>query len=96
MKTFEKDLTGEAHDLRRFTFSDGVLSTEASDLEGFRLLPLFTDAADAGIAIRSHHTNKVVRFSLSHIDEKEGETRFWEFLPYDPCPNVKKLIVFND
>lgn len=60
------------------------------------LQQMFSDACDVGIAIRSQHTDSVVRFCLSkELKNPDGETYGWEFKPYDQC-RVTKVVIFND
>ncbi len=93
--------------LEKFSYSreDKTLSAESSDFGPARdgqwwLQRLYDDAADVGIGIRSHHTNKVVYFYLSkELKTPCGEDiGGWEFEPVKPSesPNVHKVVIFND
>jgi hypothetical protein len=72
-----------------------TLSTEVSCLE-------LTDNAPNQIAFRSAKTGQVALFHLSHIESREGDTLYWEFLPThetlvsNPSLNGWTLTVFND
>lgn len=87
----------------RFTYAKGVLSAFESDLRNapfdghYRWLrPIYNDAADIGIAIRSHRTGKVERFYLTETETREGDILAWHFAPCDKkCP-VKEVVIFND
>lgn len=100
--------------LEKFHRHAGVLTLELSDLGPFRDLiggrcglkfihPIYDDACDAGIAIRSHHTGNVVRFYWEedkglNDDYSLGHDR-WEFhiISEDAKRSaVKRVLIFND
>ncbi len=82
------------------------LFAEASTLaaNGIKLQPLFNDAADVGLAVRSEKTGKVVRFAFSNpVVDDEGELQAEVFRPYDVdvrhesrFARTLKLVVVND
>ena len=83
----------------RFDRAAGTLTAEASTARFEKTARLFADAADEGIAVRSHHTGAVARFALTKtLCDAEGDVTAWEFTPVDaPAGSkVKKLVVFND
>ena len=92
--------------LKRFTWNaeDSTLSAFESDLRDRKfdgtypwLQRLFNDATNQGIAIHSHHTDKVEKFYLEKEDcNAEGELRFWQFKPLNKSCKVKQVTIFND
>lgn len=90
--------------LRQFDYNSAnrTLVAEASDLgEHFRIRRLYNDACDEGIAILSHHTNRIQKFVLSTVDkDSEGDVAGWWFVPAiisgDPPCKVKKVLIIND
>ena len=97
----ECDLGDYCLSLKWFYFNPETkeLSAEISSIPANLIpRPLYTDACDLGIAIRSHVTNKVERFAWNEAvgRDTEGERQYWEFLRVNPnCP-VKKATIFND
>jgi hypothetical protein len=87
--------------LERFTFKSGRLVAELSDL-GIRagqnfIQQIWNDACDEGIAIRSHHTNKVERFYFSSTDkDREGDIAGFRFKPCNPKCKVQEVLLIND
>lgn len=83
-----------------------VISAEVSELEvghsGF-CGPLYDDAADVGLCIRSEKTTKITRWCLSNI-KRDGDNDIlsWEFvatpetLHWHPHLGRWKVIVYND
>lgn len=94
------ELAVPALNMRRFTWdrAKGELVAEASDLEGFALNRLYNDACDVGIAIRSHHTGRVLRFVLVRVvTDHEGDVLYWSFAPlHGSFSNVRRVTVLND
>lgn len=95
----------------RFSYNPvtGTLVAEDSTLRGplnSRLglslcHPIYDDACDEGIAIRSVKTGRVVRFYLSHIDkDREGDTAGWNFKPISEdarwVPVDLSVLIIND
>ena len=90
-------------DLARFTYDRDrqSLVAIASDFGPLRdglwwLNRMYDDAADAGIAIRSHKTGKVERFYLERTEERDGDLMAWHFRPESPGCIVKSVTIFND
>ena len=81
--------------LERFTTTGDKLVTEASDI-GFRLQQVFDDACDVGMAIRSHHTGKVITFVLHHEEKLDGDVVAWHLVPYPQGACKYTVVVFND
>lgn len=87
------------HNLQRFSRNqDGALVAEASDLGGrFGLERIYDDACDVGIAIQSHHTNRIEWFYLDKREERDGEVLAWEFKPVSAgLHGAQKVVIFND
>jgi hypothetical protein len=61
--------------------------------------PMHDDACDVGIAIRSHHTNRVERFfwreSFGLDDDYVNGYKAYYFLPERGTP-ASKVVIFND
>jgi hypothetical protein len=74
-----------------------TLVTEASDIRQYNCLQqMYDDAADVGMALRSHRTGNVQRFYFAGRVYQGEDVAYFEFLPEDPkCP-VKKVVVLND
>ncbi len=90
--------------LERFTLTNkDHLSTFESDLRSGPfdgtfpwLHRLYDDAADVGIAIRSHHTGQVVYFHLEDQEERDGEIVAWHFKPIPGETFTGTVTIFND
>lgn len=80
----------------------GSLVTEASDLglRGFQ--PLYDDACDVGIALRSHRTGAVTRWHLAEEHVRDGDITHWTLRPTTESvrqqPQIQhyKLTIYND
>jgi hypothetical protein len=77
------------------------LVAETSDFgpcrEGWWWLgPLYNDACDLGIAIRSHRTGAIVRFYLHEEVKRDGELQYMVFRPMHQLGTVRRVVVFND
>lgn len=92
--------------LGKFTrVSPRVLVAEASDLELYdtrdwkAYQKFFSDSSERGIAIKSHYTGRVVRFTHARNVSSNGELLYYEFrvLPQDrkDC-KIWKVKIFND
>lgn len=101
------DLEMHAVSSKKFHYADGELVADASDLGfGAGTVPgerMFNDAADWGIAVRSAHTGRVVRFSLiSENRNHDNEVVAWVYRPIlaDVKDCVKactlRMLVIND
>lgn len=75
------DISSYAIPLELFSQHGDTLTAEISDLGNRRLdRRLYADAADVGIAIRSHHTGRVVRYYLVGEDKTpDGEVAGWHY-----------------
>ncbi len=91
--------------LTLFHVSGTTLVAEASDFGPLRdgiwwISRIYADAADVGIAIRSHHTGKVVVFGLvEQKKDREGDLQSWEFEILDEfrkISTVTHVTIFND
>lgn len=79
------------------------LVAEASDFGpgGFRLWQIYPDACDEGIAVRGK-SGAIVIYALSHVDQKDGDLRAWEFEPISeslravPSAKGTSVVIFND
>lgn len=113
MKTrpYDLDLTAYALPLERFHYDakEKSLSAEEFVLRSTKfdgtcpwLRPLYNDACDVGMAIRSHYSGRVVRFVLVKEETRDGDILAWHFVPErpnltDPLTNrVKTVVIFND
>ncbi len=87
--------------LDRFTWRkyDSTLVTEASTICHFGNMfsRVWADACDLGLAIESHKTGKIFRFTLyKEQADAEGEITCWILKPVaELCP-IKKVVIFND
>lgn len=86
------------HDLRQFSWdaAEGELVAEASTLGGFPLERIWNDAADAGIAVRSHYTGRVERFAFSCEFHHDGELVACKYENIDRTSRVRELTILND
>jgi hypothetical protein len=64
---------------------------------------LYDDSCDAGIAIRSHHTGRVVRFYwVEESGHDEDYSLGYKWFKFEVCPedakhsNIKYVTIFND
>lgn len=74
-----------------------TLSAEASTCRYNGCYRLYDDAADFGVWVKSHKTNKLVPFSLQEQEkDADGDTRFWRFTGWGIKGLVATLIIFND
>ena len=99
----QTDISAYALPLEKFSQHGDTLTAEISDLGNCRLdRPLFSGTTTfvVGIAIRSHHTSRVVRYYLEGEDKTpEGEIAGWRYrvLGMDAAgvrtPNV---LIIND
>lgn len=100
LESYELDLSPYALPLDRFGRQGDMLVAEASDLGNPANLPLYNDACDVGIAIRSHHTNRVVRYYLAGVDkDSEGDVAGWRYaVVQNDAAGVKtpKVLIIND
>lgn len=100
----------KTYDAGRFDWASDIPSAEASDL-GIRAVdmpfafgPIYNDAADIGMALRSPTTGKITVWVLSHkIPTPDSEDiGGWEFIPAPETirefPHLahRKIIVWND
>ena len=78
---------------------DNTLTCEASDIGLGRTIhegPIFRDAADIGIFLRSHKTGVVVPFVYVDVEhDNEGDVMAWRFSSYG-LDHPIQLVVFND
>lgn len=98
--------TMQAIDSSAFVYNHetGVFSQEASTLgELGRPKPMYDDAVDVGIAIRSVKTDRVVRYYLAREIKAAGEIQGWEFRPEKAGDQARnkmimrtKVVIFND
>lgn len=100
LKPYELDLSPYALPLNLFGRQGDTLVAEASTLGNPANLPLFNDACDVGIAIRSHHTDRVVRYHLAKVDkDREGDIAGWRYeVVQNDAAGVKtpKVLIIND
>lgn len=92
---------------KQFTVTDGgkSLCAEASELFNRHLQPIYNDACDVGLAIKSERTGAVVVYVMSRPvfrDDIDHELTHWEYEPADfsvrqfPDCAGTKLTVFNE
>lgn len=78
---------------------DDTLTCEASDIGLGRTVqevPIFRDAADVGIFLRSHRTGAVVPFIYVDVEQDdEGEVLSWRYSSYGLDRPIQ-LKVWND
>lgn len=73
-----------------------TMVADASDCRFHCVQPIYDDAADVGIYIRSHRTNKAQAFVLAEtVKDNEGDILMWKFQSTDPALGVK-VTIFND
>lgn len=100
-KPYELDMSSKALDLRKFTRDGDKLTTFASDHGAMRdglwwLQSVYDDACDVGIAIRSHVSQRVVRFFLEREETKDGDLCAWHFKALDTDQPITTVTIFND
>jgi hypothetical protein len=105
MKRLPHELEVQTFDSRVFTChrkgDTATMIAEASDL-GHWMQRLYNDACDVGFGIRSHVTERVIRFAVVHEEvDNEGDVLHWELRPVqrdlrggDLCRY--KVLVIND
>lgn len=87
--------------LNKFYYANGNMSAQASDFGPLRdgfwwLQQIYPDAADMGIAVKSHKTGKVEIFTFEGEYHQEGECCYWHFKPVNPKCKVKQVLIYND
>lgn len=89
-------------DLTKFHFDPktATMSAEVSDLgispnEDF-IKPIYNDACDVGIAVRSDLTGRVEKFSFIDMDSDGEDVHGWWFAPVNPQCRVKRVLIIND
>ena len=91
------NLRDQAH---RFTLANAapvdMLVAEVSDLGKLEIEPIYHDACDVGIAIKSHHTGRVERFAFTGTDRRDGEIVAWNFAAVSSDCRARKVVIFND
>jgi hypothetical protein len=93
------DMSAKAVSLEKFTAHGKTkLTAEASDLGPAWLQTCYKDTGFLGLAIRSHKTDRVVRFTqVTTLRDREGEAYGWKFEPIDKDGHrITEVIVFND
>lgn len=77
--------------------------TEASDIQGQHLNPLYDDVADVGLVMVSSKTGKLVRYYLAHeVRDGDGDIEAWDYHPTSesvrevPECQGTSVTVFND
>lgn len=102
-KPYELDLSSYALPLERFTRHGDTLTAFESDLRNHPfdgtyhwLRRLFNDACDVGMAIRSHHTGRIVRFTLEREETRDGDLMAFHFTALDDAGPITKVTIFND
>lgn len=78
MLTYASDQFYFHHDIKKLTADASDLGLQAGELPYSQV---YNDAADVGIAIRSHRTGKLAIYTLKSTDEKDGNIRAWEYAP---------------
>lgn len=79
------------------------LSTLARGKQIPGMQPIYDDAADEGICLRSHVTGAIVRFYHSSTDDdSDGDVAGWRFLPIaedvrkNPALKGLSMLIIND
>jgi len=82
--------------LEKFKVAKGKIVSFASDLNFRGFSRIYDDAADVGIAIRSHHTGKVVTFVFSREERCNEDVVAWHLVPLNKkeCPKYS-VVIFN-
>jgi len=74
-----------------------TLIAEASDINFHAPYQLYDDAADVGVWVRSHRTQKLMPFNLAKITkDAEGDIQFWTFECWSRGGVLATLKIFND
>jgi len=88
-----------------FSRSNDTLVCEVSDFNdmpkmggtpNLMVQPLYNDACDVGLAIRSEHTGREVRFTFTGYDENDGEITGWRYDAIDDAGPIKHVLIIND
>lgn len=78
----------------RFTFAEGVLAAEASDLPDPSRV--YDDACDVGYTVISHRTGREVVYAQHETVRNATEVRYWIYMPVRHTDPQIPVHIFND